>query len=301
VGGGEVAGRREAPRPPGARRPADREDALGNGSIAAPLDRPSAGTPSLKARLRRAERMRKLRAFALVAPLLLFLFLTFVVPILDMLRLSVYDTELASVWPNVTRTIGSWTDRSKPPPAAVFDALATDLRASYKARTLPTAARRLNYAIDNGRSLVFGTARQLPDTSSDWAATLTTIDPRWSDLHTWAAIDQASGPLTGYFLLAAVDLERTAGGRFVSVPEGQAIYLDVLARTFLVSFIVTALCIVLGFPVAYLLATQPPRRANLLMILVLLPFWTSLLVRTAAWIVLLQEHGIVKTRSSGSA
>jgi putative spermidine/putrescine transport system permease protein len=56
---------------------------------------------------------------------------------------------------------------------------------------------------------------------------------------------------------------------------------------------VTLLCIVLGFPVAYLLATQPPRRANLLMILVLLPFWTSLLVRTAAWIVLLQEHGIV--------
>ena len=56
---------------------------------------------SLKAQLRRAERMRKLRAFALVLPLLLFLIVTFVVPILDMLRLAVVDRDLATVWPHV--------------------------------------------------------------------------------------------------------------------------------------------------------------------------------------------------------
>jgi putative spermidine/putrescine transport system permease protein len=243
--------------------------------------------------LRRAERMRKLRAFALVVPLLLFLLLTFVAPILDMLRLSVFDRDLSSVWPHVTQTIRVWTDRSKLPPPTVFDALAADLAASYHARTLPTAARRLNYAIDNGRSLVFGTARQLPETSQNWSAALQKIDPRWGDLQTWEAIDQASGPITSYFLLAAVDLRKTADGHIVGVPPAQAVYVEVLTRTFKVSFTVTALCIVLGFPVAYLLATQPPSRANLLMILVLLPFWTSLLVRTAAWIVLLQEHGIV--------
>jgi putative spermidine/putrescine transport system permease protein len=244
-------------------------------------------------RLRRAERMRKLRAFALVAPLLIFLLLTFVAPILDMLRLAVFDSELSSVWPHVTQTIRGWTDRSKLPPPPVFDALAADLAASYHAHTLPIAARRLNYAIDNGRSLVFGTARRLPETSQDWSATLQKIDPRWGDLHTWAAIDQASGPITSYFLLAALDLRKSADGHIIGMPTDQAIYIDVLMRTFKVSLTVTLLCIVLGFPVAYLLATQPPRRANLLMILVLLPFWTSLLVRTAAWIVLLQEHGIV--------
>jgi putative spermidine/putrescine transport system permease protein len=244
-------------------------------------------------RLRRAERMRKLRAFALVAPLLIFLLLTFVAPILDMLRLAVFDSELSSVWPHVTQTIRGWTDRSKLPPPPVFDALAADLAANYHAHTLPIAARRLNYAIDNGRSLVFGTARRLPETSQDWSATLQKIDPRWGDLHTWAAIDQASGPITSYFLLAALDLRKSADGHIIGMPTDQAIYIDVLMRTFKVSLTVTLLCIVLGFPVAYLLATQPPRRANLLMILVLLPFWTSLLVRTAAWIVLLQEHGIV--------
>ena len=252
-----------------------------------------AGQPSLKARLRRAERMRKLRAFALVAPLLAFLLLTFVAPILDMLRLSVYDTELSQVWPHVAQVMGDWSDRGKPPPPPVFNALAVDLAASYHDRTLATAARRLNYALENGRSLVFGTARQLPKTSADWTDALKKIDPQWGELKTWAAIDQASGPLTSYFLLAALDLNKTANGSIVGVTPNRAIYIDVLRRTFTVSFSVTVLCLILGFPVAYLLATQPPRRANFLMILVLLPFWTSLLVRTAAWIVLLQEHGLV--------
>ena len=262
-------------------------------SLAVSAEPLSAGLPSLKTRLRRAERMRKLRAFALVAPLLAFLLLTFVAPILDMLRLSVYDTELSQVWPRVCQAIGQWSDRNKLPPPPVFDALAADLAASYHASTMATAARRLNYALDNGRSLVFGTARQLPETSTDWTATLIKIEPQWGELKTWAAIDQASGPLTSYFLLAALDLNKTANGSIVGVASDRAIYIDVLQRTFTVSFAVTILCMILGFPVAYLLATQPPRRANLLMILVLLPFWTSLLVRTAAWIVLLQEHGLV--------
>ena len=57
------------------------------------------------------------------------------------------------------------------------------------------------------------------------------------------------------------------------------------------SLSLTVLCLLLGYPVAYLLAHSPPRRANLLLVLV--PFWTSLLVRTTAWIVLLQTQGVV--------
>jgi putative spermidine/putrescine transport system permease protein len=75
-------------------------------------------------------------------------------------------------------------------------------------------------------------------------------------------------------------------------PAQQAIYLDVLWRTFSISLAVTLACLVLGFPVAYAIAAQPPARANLLLMLVLLPFWTPLLVRTAAWVVVLQENGL---------
>jgi putative spermidine/putrescine transport system permease protein len=67
----------------------------------------------------------------------------------------------------------------------------------------------------------------------------------------------------------------------------------ILLRTFGISALVTLWCLALGYPLAYWLSTLSPRRANVLMILVLVPFWTSILVRVAAWIVLLQSAGLV--------
>jgi len=117
--------------------------------------------------------------------------------------------------------------------------------------------------------------------------------PAGARFESWAAIKRASGPLTSFYLLAALDLHRDVAGDVVAVPPDHAIYRDVLLRTFRISLTVTLLCLALGFPVAYVLTVEPPRRANLLMILVLLPFWTSLLVRTSAWVVLLQSEGVV--------
>ena len=71
------------------------------------------------------------------------------------------------------------------------------------------------------------------------------------------------------------------------------VYLQVLAATFKVSAVVTIVCLVLGYPLAYVLATRRPRIAQLLMIIVVLPFFTSIIVRTYAWMVLLGRNGIV--------
>ncbi|ABC22846.1 Binding-protein-dependent transport systems inner membrane component [Rhodospirillum rubrum ATCC 11170] len=248
---------------------------------------------SLKSKLRRAERLRQLRAFGLILPLLLFLVVTFVVPIADMLRRSVHDPELSQVWPATTSAIKGWTARERLPDEAVFAALAGDLRASRDAATLATAARRLNYDFNGSRTLLFTTARKLPASAPSWTEALIAADPRWGETEVWGAINRASGPLTAFFLMQAVDLERDATGALRGAPTDEAIYIDVLGRTFGISLTVTVLCLLLGFPVAYLLANLPPRQANLLMILVLLPFWTSLLVRTAAWVVLLQDQGLV--------
>jgi putative spermidine/putrescine transport system permease protein len=62
---------------------------------------------------------------------------------------------------------------------------------------------------------------------------------------------------------------------------------------------VTLVCLLLGFPLAYLAASLPARSANLLLLFVLLPFWTSLLVRTAAWVVVLQREGILNSAMLG--
>jgi putative spermidine/putrescine transport system permease protein len=106
-------------------------------------------------------------------------------------------------------------------------------------------------------------------------------------------IQRAAAPWTPLYILAALDRQQDAAGQVVRAPPEQAIYLDILVRTFWIAFVVTALCLVLGYPLAYKLASLPPRISNLLMILVLMPFWTSLLVRTAAWVVLLQREGPV--------
>ena len=71
------------------------------------------------------------------------------------------------------------------------------------------------------------------------------------------------------------------------------VYLTVIWRTFQTSALVTLLCLALGYPLAYVLATLRPRMAHLLMIVVVLPFFTSIIVRTYAWMVLLGRNGVV--------
>ncbi len=115
--------------------------------------------------------------------------------------------------------------------------------------------------------------------------------PILKDRLTWAKIKQAGGVLTSFYLLSMVDLERDADGNIQQVVGERSVYKMILGRTLYISVLVTLLTLLLGFPIAYLLANLPARSANILMIFVLLPFWTSLLVRTTAWFVLLQDNG----------
>ena len=84
-------------------------------------------------------------------------------------------------------------------------------------------------------------------------------------------------------------------GKFIGAPADEKIFVQVLFRTFSIATAVTVLCLALGYPLAYVLASLPTRTANALLVLVLLPFWTSLLVRTSAWIVLLQHEGVINS------
>ena len=255
---------------------------------------PAGATPDgrvLRRRLRRAQRLRRLEAAALIAPLFLFLLAFFLLPIAGMLVRSVENPELRATMPETAALVRAW-DGEGLPDERTFRALAAEMRATYEARTLADAAKRLDADLEGSRRLIFGTARRLPDTpEGSWRDTLTGIDPAWGEAAIWGAIRRAAAPITPLYLLAAVDRQFDEGGEVVSVPDERAIYVDILLRTFWIGLVVTLLCLALGFPLAYKLAQLPPRISNLLMILVLLPFWTSLLVRTAAWVVLLQREG----------
>jgi putative spermidine/putrescine transport system permease protein len=247
----------------------------------------------LKARLGRVERRHALRAMVLVVPMLAFLLLTFLAPIGRMLYRAIEDPEMVSVLPRTAAALRAW-DGAGLPPDNVFGALVGEMPAAMKAHTLASVAQRLNHDVSGFRSLVLHTARKLPKAAPAGAReTLIALDPRWGEPATWAAMRRAARPWTDFYLLTAVDLHHDAAGDIVRVPPDVAVFVDVLARTLWISLMVTAICVALGFPVAYLLATLPAKSSNLLMILVLLPFWTSLLVRTSAWVVILQNEGIL--------
>jgi putative spermidine/putrescine transport system permease protein len=249
----------------------------------------------LRRELRRSRRREQLRAAALVLPLFVFLAACFVVPIGAMLSRGVIDTDIARILPQVTAALKSWDGRELPPESA-YAALIADIRAAREAGALASAATRLNYDVPGFRSLLFTTGRQLPSELSGSARdTLLAIDPKWGEREIWTAIRRAGSPVTDFYLLGAADLRHDADGSIVGAPVEQRVFRDVLGRTLWISAIVTLICLALGYPVACVIAAQPPGRAGILLFLVLLPFWTSLLVRTTAWVVLLQKEGVLNS------
>ncbi|WP_201494023.1 ABC transporter permease [Rubrivivax sp. A210] len=261
---------------------------------------------ALQRQLARAERRRKLRAFALTLPLLVFLLLTFLVPLGALLMRAVENPEVAQALPRTVAALQAWP-REGEPPAAAYAALAADLAALPDRADAGTLARRLNSEAPGARSLVMNTYKALPLGEGATAATpeaikakLLEMDPRWAEPGYWQAIAKNGSRWTPDYLLAAVDLRRSAAGDIERMPPDQRVFGRILIRTFEISAVVTLFALLLGYPLAWWLSTLPPRKANLLMILVLVPFWTSILVRVAAWIVLLQSQGLVNRALMGT-
>lgn len=337
----------------------------------------------LKASLNRALRRQKLRALALIAPLLIFILVSFVMPIFDMLLRSVENQIVGNTLPRTVVALQDWDETSgTTPDEAVFAALYTDMALAAEYKTHTRLGSRLNYEMTGISSLFRKTGRSvgrfdtdiytdafqdadpaygdpaqwaawmndddlraaLPQTANTydaWAqmlvevendvpaeeepwdfvytalyadatggaalpipvdlsgvepvslqAAFADVDDDWADPVVWQTIKAFSPSYTDGYFLNAVDLLRGADG-IEQRPENERLYIDQFVNTFVMSLFIMGMCVLLGYPIAWLLANLPARTANLLMILVLLPFWTSLLVRTSAWKVLLQQQGVI--------
>ncbi|AZY94292.1 MULTISPECIES: ABC transporter permease [Paracoccus] len=250
------------------------------------------GMPLARA-LAHSQRRARRRAFLLVLPLLAFILITFVVPIGQMLARSFHNDGFSANMPQVSAWFASMEPGTAPDDAA-WTALAQDLIASADARSIGVVGTRINYDMPGTRSLFTATGRQVRrGLEPPYQQALLEINEDWGDPRLWSVMRSASTPVTANFYLAAVDRTRDEAGNIQQVAEQQRIYLTLFWRTFWLSAVITGLTFILGFPIAHLLATLPMRKSNLLMILVLLPFWTSLLVRTTSWMVLLQQQGVV--------
>ncbi|NNE82091.1 MAG: ABC transporter permease [Silicimonas sp.] len=340
----------------------------------------------LKVSLNRALRREKLRAFLLVSPLLLFVLVTFIAPIADMLFRSVENSIVQETIPRTTDALRAWDpDETELPDEGTFQALYTDMVFAEELKLHTRLGSRLNYEKPGISSLFRKSGRSVGKfDTKDYEKAYTDLDAAWEDPATWDRLSREGfpGPRTasayvgwretliaegddpleedpwdvlfgalhsdlvaydasyddpllqaaktasagldpisytqqfedidedwtnpevwktiqtyaakytpGYFL-NSVDRQLTPEG-VTTRDDNERIYILLFQRTLIMSMMITFSCILLGYPIAFLLANLPMRSANVLMILVLLPFWTSLLVRTSSWKVLLQQQGVI--------
>ena len=248
---------------------------------------------SLTRQLANAERRNKIKAFLLVLPLLLFVLASFIVPIGSLVWQGGYSGTFANALPETSKLLAAW-DAKLPVSEELVKSFVTELKASkLKDPATPTRVATVVNRELSGSVSKFKQVMNASDLAAPYKEKLTTLNSEWEKPDLWRAMKIVSPSFTPRFYLQAVDLRLTAEGDIKPEGDENAIHLLLFGRTFMVAALVTFFCALLGFPIAYLLAHAETKTSNMLLIIVLLPFWTSLLVRTTAWIALLQQNGVV--------
>jgi len=246
---------------------------------------------------RQAIRREKMRALILVLPLFFFLVVFFITPIGFMLYRSFYNPKVANLVPNTVAALQNWEDISSVPDEVVFKTLAYELKDLQKQRLSGKFAEEVNRRQAQTGSVIKRSARKIKkvnlDEVTNFTELLTKFHKKWADPIIWIAIKAAGDKFTINYYANALDYKLTPTGKIIKQPEDTRVYIPILKRTFYIAFIITFLTFILGYPVAYYLSLVPLKKASVLLIFVLLPFWTSLLVRTTAWIAILQSNGVV--------
>ena len=250
----------------------------------------------LEESLRKAERKNKIKAFLLVCPLLLFLIITYVFPIGEMFTRSIDDKMITNMLPNTFKSMESW-DGQDMPEEEVFKSFYIDFKTLVEKKEHGKLGQRLNKEKNGFTTILKKLFRQIQrnkiDEKGSFKEQITSLHKRFNNVEYWRAIKRTAPPYTMAKYLKGMDLFIDENGSIAQVEEDRRIHRILWLRTLEIAFFVTVFCFLMGYPIAHLLATLPMKYSNLLMICVLLPFWTSLLVRTASWMILLQQQGIV--------
>lgn len=212
-----------------------------------------------------------------------------------MIAQSVSDPSVSRVLNRTAAAIDGW-DGTGVPSAEVQAAFRADVVANTDDMAMGDVTRRLNATKSGFRSLMGKTVSAVKE---DPDIDLARIDDRWTDTAYWQAIQDNASPYTDAFLLAALDLERDKSGNIAAMPEGTSANATILLRTLWTAGVVTFCCLVIGLPYAMIAASVQGWKRSVLLGAVLLPLWTSLLVRTAAWMIILQDNGIINQALMG--
>lgn len=227
-------------------------------------------------------------ALLLVLPLIVYI-AVYLLPVFSIGRLSVDNGDLSLRFPNLS---SHFADGSGAMDDAGAAALLSDLQ-SLSTQERAEAGRMLNQEQSGFRSLIIATGRdadEIPPTMEGLVAK----DPKWSETLYWDVLERNVMPYTWRHFQRATGVRPDGQGGYEMSP-GDDIYLKILTRTFVIAFQVTALTLLLGYPLAFAAANGGRRIAAIVIMAVLLSFWTSILVRTTAWVVLLQTNGLLNS------
>ena len=251
----------------------------------------------LEVSLKKAEKKNKIKAFLLVAPLLLFLVITYIFPIGDMFMRSVDDKMITNMLPKTFKAMEKWENLEELPPEEVYRSFYEDYKLLAENQQHGKLGQRLNKEKNGFNTITKKLFRQIKrkkiDESVSIKEQINNLHKRWRNVDYWLAIKRTAPPYTVAKYLKGMDMYFDSDGSITQVAEDRRIHRILWLRTLEIAFFVTLFSFFMGYPIAHLLATLPMKYSNLLMICVLLPFWTSLLVRTASWMILLQQQGLV--------
>jgi len=241
-------------------------------------------------------RKEKLKAFALVSPLLVFILVFFVTPICIILIKGIYNPKIKTLLPNTVISIQDYKFTQGFPKEKTLKIFLVELKKLIKEGNSGVLAEELNRKVPGFGSTVKRTARKLKrikiQNITSYKEYLLKVSKRWDNPKYWVTLKRSNGSFTLSYILSAFDAQYNLKDKIVLKDESSRIYFPVLRKTLYMAFLITIITIILAYPTSYYLSTLSTSKANLLMIFVLLPFWTSILVRIVSWITLLQEKGV---------
>lgn len=223
--------------------------------------------------------------FLLIVPFSIYILL-YVMPLGSVMVLSVDNGDLSSRFKIYSSQIGR-DDKDVRAAALLQD------MAAMNAREQGETARMLNQEQSGFRSLFLNTSRKAASIEPTHQG-LIVVDKKWDDQVYWDTLDRNAERFTMRHFQKTTGLKTDLSGA-LTISEGDDIYLRIMLRTLVISLQVMALTLLMGYPLAYAVANGSKRVGNIILMVILLSFWTSILVRTTAWVVLLQTHGLLNT------
>ena len=190
------------------------------------------------------------------------------------------------------KALETWDGQSAPD-ESLFAALYKDLNSAQKILS-GKSSTRMNYEEPGWKGIIRTSLRKFKTIEGPpYRDALIKANKGWGEVRFWQSLVLMKDARTMGYYLNAFDRRYDVDKNIILRSEERRVYVMLWWRTLILSLIVTVGCLVLSYPVAHLLATLPLRYSNLLMICVLMPFWTSLLVRIVSWMVMLQQEGVI--------